>query len=133
MALDVGGTRIGVAIANVIARIPNPTTTIYNTDTVFVDLKKLIDEYDVAVIVVGLPRNLNGQHTSQTVTVERFGAAVKSKFDLPLYWQDEALTSHKAKEELAGRAKGYQKEAVDALAATYILEDFLQDHPEVRA
>lgn len=133
MALDVGGTRIGVATANALARIPQALTTIYNNETVLDDLEKLIMQHHVAVLVCGLPRGLDGQRTAQTDAAEAFGAAVKSQFDLPLYWQDEALTSRKAKEELEARRKPYRKEDVDALAATYILEDFLGEHPEVKA
>ena len=133
MALDVGGTRIGVATANAAARIPQILTTIYNNDTVLENLEKLIMQHHVAVLVVGLPRGLDGQRTAQTDAVEAFAAVVKKQFDLPLYWQDEALTSRKAKEELEARRKPYRKEDVDALAATYILEDFLGEHPEVKA
>jgi putative Holliday junction resolvase len=133
LALDVGGKRIGVASANAVAWIASPLTTLENNDSIVKTLQKLVHQHDVAVLVLGLPRGLDGQHTSQTEAVEGFGEVLQQHFDLPLYWQDEAVTSRKAEAELKARAKPYRKEDIDALAATYILEDFLGDHPEMRA
>lgn len=131
LALDVGERRIGVAIANFQARIPSPLTTLIHSDSTFDDIQGLIDQHDVKVLVVGLPRGLNGQHTAQTVSVEEFKAALELAVAVPVYWQDEALTSKQAESELQSRGKPYKKEDVDSLSATYILEDFMRDHPEV--
>ena len=133
MALDVGGKRIGVAIANAVARIAQPLTTIQNSDDTVSGLQALISQNDTAVVVCGLPRGLEGQRTAQTGVVEDFVTQLKQHIDLPFYWQDEALTSRKAESELHARGGTIRKEDIDALAATYILEDFLNDHPEVRA
>jgi putative holliday junction resolvase len=134
MALDVGAKRIGVATANAVARIPHPLTTIENDDTVIDRLSHLIAEHDVAILVVGLPRGLNGQRTGQTGAVESFVETIKKSITLPLYWQDEAVTSVQAEAELRSRSKDRpSKGAIDALAATYILEDFLGEHPEASA
>jgi len=132
MALDVGGRRIGVAMANAIALIAHPLATIENTDDIYAVIQKLIDSEDVAMLVVGLPRGLEGQHTDQTRAVEAFVDALKKHISIPIHWQDEALTSQKAEAELQARGVAYKKGEVDALAATYILDDFLGDHPEVR-
>lgn len=133
LALDVGGKRIGVALANAIARIARPVTTLENNENFMSNLHKIIVDENVAMLVVGLPRGLNGQHTTQTATVESFIDMLKEHISLPIHWQDEAVTSEKAEAELKGRGKDYKKGDIDALAATYILEDFLNDHPEVRA
>lgn len=133
LALDVGGQRIGVALANAVARIAHPHTTVINDPAVIVNLQQIIAHEDVVVLVVGLPRGLEGQHTAQTRAVEEFVLDLKQHIDLPVYWQDEALTSHHAEAELNKRGKPYVKGDIDALAATYILEDFLRDHPEIKA
>ena len=133
LALDVGGSRIGVATANVVARIARPLKTLANDDAFAQQLQRCIDQESAAVLVVGLPRGLEGQHTEQTRTVEAFVDSLKKQITLPIYWQDEALTSQKAEAELKQRGGSYAKGDIDALAATYILEDFLRDHPEVRA
>jgi putative Holliday junction resolvase len=133
MALDVGAKRIGIATANAVARIPHPLTTVINTPDIVAALQKLIGQHDTAILVCGLPRGLDGQRTAQTEAVESFVKIVQQAITLPLYWQDEALTSRKAEEELSARSGTYRKEDVDALAATYILEDFLGEHPEIKA
>jgi putative Holliday junction resolvase len=72
-----------------------------------------------------LPRGLDGQETTQTKIVEAFIYQLKSKIDLPIHIQDEAVTSKQAEAELQARGQGYNKEDIDALAATYILQDWL--------
>lgn len=83
------------------------------------------------VLVVGLPRSLEGNDTAQTAETRAFARRLENTLELPVYLQDEALTSQKAEEELRARGVPYNKAEVDALAATYILSDFLGDHPEV--
>ncbi len=130
LALDVGDRRIGVAIATVQARIAGPLITLINSDTINQDIQALIDEHDVGVLVIGLPRGLDGQHTKQTMAVEEFKATLERMVTIPVYWQDEALTSRQAESELESRGRPYKKEDIDSLSATYILEDFIRDHPE---
>jgi putative holliday junction resolvase len=133
MALDVGAKRIGVATASAVARIASPRITLQHTDQILHQLQELIKECNAAMLVVGLPRGLNGQRTAQTEAVEAFVQTMQKNISLPVHWQDEAVTSRQAEAELTARGKKYQKEDIDALAATYILEDFLNEHPEVRA
>lgn len=132
LALDVGAKRIGVAVANAVARLSRPLVTIENTPEVMDELHKLVREQQAVIVVVGLPRNLSGQETAQTKVVESFGEQLEQHLKLPLYWQDEAVTSEQAEAELLKRKKPYAKGDIDALAATYILEDFLNEHPEIR-
>lgn len=130
IALDVGERRVGIATASAGARLARPLTTLDNNDGFVASLQKLVAEHSVVGVVVGLPRGLDGQHTAQTAYVESFAQDLKTRLGLPLYWQDEAVTSRQAKAELEARGKAYAKGDIDALAATYILEDFLQEHPE---
>lgn len=129
MALDVGAQRIGVAVANSIARIASPLVTIQHDTTVVDRIMHLLASESATALVIGLPRGLDGQETSQTQSVRDFVAELQKKLDIPLFFQDEALTSRKAEDELQSRGKPYQKGDIDALAATYILEDYLQEHP----
>lgn len=133
LALDVGAKRIGVASASAVARIAHPHSTIEHTADVMERIKQLVKSEQAVVMVVGLPRGLSGQETEQTRIVQAFGQELGAQLDLPLFWQDEAVTSEQAEAELKQRGKPYAKGDIDALAATYILEDFLQEHPEVKA
>ncbi len=130
LALDVGTKRIGVATARADVRIASPLTTLEHGADILEQIVKLANDHEVDTIVVGLPRGLNGQTTEQTKLVERFAAQLKNASGKTIVLQDEALTSVKAEIELAARKAqtGYNKSDVDALAATYILEDYLNEH-----
>lgn len=130
LALDVGERRIGVAIASVAAQIASPLTTLMRSDATPADIQNLISSHHATALVLGLPRGLDGQHTAQTKAVEEFGAQLQPGLSIPLYWQDEAVTSRQAEAELQARGRPYRKEDIDALSATYILEDFMRDHPQ---
>ncbi|HLZ15040.1 MAG TPA: Holliday junction resolvase RuvX [Candidatus Saccharimonadales bacterium] len=130
LALDVGERRIGVARCSLLARLPEPLTTLEHTADVIQDVQRLVAQEQAVQLVVGLPRGLSGQHTPQTAYVEAFMTALEPALHIPCAWQDEALTSQKAEAELKRRGKPYAKGDIDALSATYILEDFLRDHPE---
>jgi len=126
LALDVGERRIGVARADSIGRIAAPLTTVDVDGTELVVLQRLLLENDVAGLVVGLPRNMSGEPTQQTQLVQQFVQNRLQAFDLPVAYQDESLTSVAAEQELQKRKKPYQKGDVDALAATFILQDYME-------
>jgi putative Holliday junction resolvase len=128
VALDVGERRIGVAVAGQATRLASPLSTIAHDEGVFTTLQGLITEHHASALVIGLPRGLSGQKTKQTEAIEAFVLQLRQHIAVPIYWQDEALTSRQAEAELEQRGKPYQKGDVDALAACYILEDFLKDH-----
>jgi len=129
--LDIGAKRIGVAVADVQARLPRPLTTLENNGEIQGQIAQLVNDHQALVLVMGLPRGLEGQETAQTAAVRDFADALRPSLPagLQLHWQDEALTSVKAEEELVPRGKPFKKGDIDALSATYILEDFLRDHP----
>jgi putative holliday junction resolvase len=131
VALDVGEKRIGVATANLITLLPHPLKTLKRTAEILHDIVALLQEQRAVAVVLGLPRGLEGQETAQTHTVQRFGHELGEHLAIPMYWQDEAVTSRQAEEELRARGKPFEKGDIDALAATYILEDFLREHKEL--
>ncbi|MEO7364367.1 MAG: Holliday junction resolvase RuvX [Candidatus Saccharimonadales bacterium] len=127
-ALDVGAKRIGVAIAQVDARLASPLITLNATsDNLIDELRALIEQQAIGLLIVGLPRGLDGQETAQTASARGFAARL-SVLELPVVMQDEALTSRLAEAELEARGTSYQNGDVDALAATYILQDYLAEH-----
>lgn len=107
MALDVGAVRIGLALASSEARLPSPFRTIIRDDSCIKVIRQLIEENNVGTIVIGLPRNLEGNSTSQTDEITRFATQLKQVVSVPIIFQDEALTSIKAKQELIDRGKDY--------------------------
>lgn len=131
LALDVGAKRIGVAVSDLRTRLPRPLTTLEASDSTPDDVQELVAKQGAVGVVIGLPRGLDGQETGQTQAVRGFAESLRAAVNLPYYWQDEAVTSVRAEEELVRRGKPFKKGDIDSLSATYILEDFLHDHPEV--
>jgi len=131
MALDIGEQRTGVAIARAGLGIATPLQLLERSDDLPERVAELVKSESVTTLVIGLPRNLQGEKTDQTRAIEVQAAEIKRHVSVPVYFVDEALTSVKAKEEL--QAKGLQPKPgqIDMLAATYILEDFIREHREV--
>lgn len=127
LALDVGATRIGLALARSDTRLPAPLTTLPNNEQFFKVLEQLIQENRVTQLVVGWPRGLSGQETDQTRYVAGFVDQLRGHLSLPVALQDEAVTSRQAEAELEARGKAYNKGDIDSLSAVYILEDFLRE------
>jgi len=125
VALDVGDKRVGVAATNTLARLPQPLTTLQNDERFWDNLQKLLSEEHADILVVGIPRNLSGQDTAQTEKIRQFVVDLAGRVKLPIVEQDEALTSRRAESELHARGKAFAKGDVDALAAVFILEDYL--------
>lgn len=126
LALDIGEKRIGVAIADMEIPFPAPVTTLEASEHLVTEFKALLAKHTVKAVVIGYPRNQSGEPTQQTKRVEHIAKLLNIPTTIPVYWQDESLTSVKAEEELKRRKKPYAKAAVDSLAATYILEDFIR-------
>jgi putative Holliday junction resolvase len=131
MALDYGAARIGVAIASTIARLPRPLTTLTNSPEVFEQIQQLVRQENVGLVVVGLPRTLDGGYSQQTYAAEAFAEALTPHLQVPIEMADETLTSVDAEAALAG--KRHDKGAIDALAATYILDRYFSEHPATEA
>lgn len=125
LAFDVGNSRIGVAVASHIARLARPLGVLDNDEKVWGQIDLLIKTENIGVLIVGLPRSLQGNDTDQTRIVRSFVSKLKQNTGLDVILQDEALTSRQAEAELHTRGKPYAKGDIDALAATYILEDYL--------
>ncbi len=128
LALDVGSKRIGVARAFLSVGIPSPLTTLNDPALFMTDIANIVRQEAAGAVVIGLPRGLDGQDTGQTRIVRDFGEQLALHLTVPVHWMDEAVTSAQAEKELESRGKAFGKGDIDALAATYILEDFLHEY-----
>jgi putative holliday junction resolvase len=127
LALDIGAARVGLAVASRTARIAQPLGALPNDKALTARLRELCDRERAGQLVIGLPRGLNGQETAQTAAARTIGINLADALTLPYHWQDEAVTSVQAEAELRARGKPYKKADIDALAAVYILEDYLNE------
>ncbi|NNG68032.1 Holliday junction resolvase RuvX [Caldanaerobacter subterraneus] len=130
LGLDVGDKTIGVAISDVSSTIAQGITTIRRKS--FVEDVKAIEEivkkYSVEKVVVGLPKNMNGSIGPQGEKVIKFGEKLKEVLRIPVVFWDERLTTLQAERFLiegVDMSRGKRKKVIDKLAATIILQSYL--------
>ena len=123
LGLDVGDKRIGVALASAIAKLPQPQAIIPAGDKAFEAVKTLAEKEDVKMVVVGLPRNLDGGETAQSRKIRVFAKNLSQAVAQPVVLADESLSSVRA-EELSKNTE-YENVSRDSLAACFILEEYL--------
>jgi len=126
VCLDVGQRRIGIALGDYGLKLAWPHSTVVVDGQEAQKLGEIFKTEAVIAIVIGRPRNQRGDVTEQTKLVEEFVNKVVKKFKLPIYWQDESVTSVLAEEQLKASGKPYKKEDIDSRAAAIILQDFLE-------
>ena len=129
LGLDVGNRRIGMAVSDLLGITAQGIDTLQrrNKRTDFQQLAKVIRNYNVAEIVVGLPLRLSGADSAQTVRVAEFADDLRAKFQLPVHLWDERLTSVQANRLLREAELSIEKRAasVDRMAAILILQSFM--------
>ena len=129
MALDVGDKTIGVAVSDSLLLTAQARPTIQRKDLKSdIDiLARLIDENEVHEIVVGQPLHMNGKESRQSQKVARFAGELQKRFDIPLVFWDERLTSFAAEQHLQEMGLNWRKrrEHVDKIAAMIILQNYL--------
>lgn len=129
LGLDVGKKRLGVAGCDGLGLIATGLTTIYRTsfDRDVEELKKIVNERDVKILVVGLPYSMNGNLGFQAKQVMKFARRISKALELPVEYVDERLTSVEAEEQLKrlNRFSTRDKGAIDRLAAAIILQQWL--------
>ena len=129
LALDHGSKRIGVAVSDETKTIAQPLEYILTEP--FADflarLKKILAEKEIDLILLGLPRNMDGSYGPAAQKVETFAAALKSAITIPIKFSDERLTSSQANKILiqGGVRRDKRKEKVDKMAAAILLQSYL--------
>lgn len=124
LAIDFGEKRIGVARADSEVKLAFPLIAIDVDGTELEKLKQLIEVEDVYELIVGYPRNQSGEPTKQTELVEEFVS--KLDINVPIKFQDESVTSILAEDRLKSTGKSYSKSDIDMMAASIILQDYLE-------
>ena len=128
LGLDVGTRRIGVAVANSSIKIAIPLTTIeVNDGDEILQINKIIVNEKIDTIVAGLPRNMSGEETAQSVYTKEFLENFKLSVN-EIKFQDESLTSIQAENILKSYKKPYTKGDIDMQAAAIILQDYLEEN-----
>ena len=145
LALDVGGKRIGVAVSDESRAIATPLRYVVRGQRDRADLRLLATEWNAELLVVGLPTGMSGREGPQAAEVRAFAEPLAAALGLPLDYWDERLTTTIAERMLieSGVRRAARRERVDAVAASIILQDYLdaarirrrrgERHPETGA
>lgn len=135
LGLDVGDTRIGVALSDALGIAAHPlcTLTRKNRRVDLIAISDLVSIHKVECIVIGLPISLDGSIGTQAEKVQKFAERLKHVIDIPIEFQDERFTTAEAEEILRELNKDTktQKELIDEVAAVIILKDYLNSKREV--
>lgn len=130
LAIDFGLRNMGLAVSDALGVTAQglPTCRRSNKRADFDYLRRLIRQYEVAEIVMGLPLRMSGDEGAQAGKVQAFAQELRARFKLPVHLFDERLTSVEANRvlretEMSGRRRA---EVVDQLAAVLILQAYLE-------
>lgn len=126
MALDVGERRIGVAVADTAVSIAVPYGVIDADGTEIEQVTTLYEKESAVQLIVGYPRNQSGEPTAQTQYVTEFVARLPRHLAARVIYQDESVTSIQAERLLKAGTKPYTKGDIDKIAASLILQDYLE-------
>lgn len=131
LAIDLGEKRIGIAVSDALSISITRLAALPRTNwkQLLRDVDNLIQRFDAQTVVIGLPLRLNGSAGDAALEVRRVAQKFARSLRVPVYLQDERLSSVEAEETL--RAKGHGRDQMSALvdseAAAVILRDFLVD------
>jgi putative holliday junction resolvase len=129
LALDHGTKRIGIALSDELKMIAQPLEYVAAEPfTNFITrLKEIIREKEVELILIGMPRNMDGSYGPAALKVQEFIAVLKDKVAIPIQTWDERLTSAQAQRFLiqGGVRRQERKEKVDKTAAAILLQSYL--------
>jgi putative Holliday junction resolvase len=129
LGFDYGTQKIGVAVGQTITCTARPldTVAVHGSTPAWPHLDKLVTEWHPDGLVVGLPLSIAGEETPMCDEARRFGRALERRYDLPVYWIDESLTTKEALVTLISDGASLDKRARarHQVAAQLILETYL--------
>lgn len=132
MGLDYGSKTVGVAVTDALGITVQPLETITRRAEnklrrTCVRIEELVREYNIELIVLGRPLNMDGSTGERVRLCEEFKAMLVRRIGIEVVWQDERLTTVAASEildETNVRAED-KKKYIDQVAAQLILEDYI--------
>lgn len=132
MGLDVGSKTVGVALSDLLGLTAQGLEIIPIDEALgefgLARLGEIIHEYEVNQVVIGLPKNMNNSLGERALASKAYGELVENNFKLPVYYQDERLTTVQAERmliETADLSRKKRKRVIDKLAAALILQNYL--------
>ncbi len=127
LAIDYGTKRTGLAVCDPAETIASPYAVLHGHKDLIQQIGRVVAFENIEAIIVGLPLNMDDSEGPQAKKVRAFAKELQAHVRIPVYFQDERLSSFGAEEKLEeiGLPKGKRLERLDALAAAEILQAFL--------
>ncbi len=129
MAIDYGDAHTGIAVSDRTLTLTGFSTVItaYRPEAVIEQIQKLVAEHEVTELVLGHPINMDGTRGPRAEKAENFAELLKAATSLPVTLWDERRTTVDAHNILMNNGKNakQRKKAVDAVAASLMLEGYL--------
>lgn len=132
LSIDYGDARVGIAVTDELNITAQGLETINhnnNDKIVLKRLEELINQYNIDILVIGMPINMNGDKTKRTEETDKFIHKLKCRFNtLKIETVDERLTTVQAHKTMNFLEidKKKKKAIVDTISAVYILETYLK-------
>ena len=128
LGIDFGTKRVGLALSdrsNIIAS-PYRTLNYVSEKELITQLETIVTKNDIEILVLGLPINMKGEDTAQTIKV-RYFKEILSTLRIPIVYEDERLSSVSAINSLMLQnvKTGHNKPEIDKTAAAIILQQYL--------
>jgi putative Holliday junction resolvase len=138
LGLDIGTVRNGVAVSDAGGSVASPLVVLEARGLAsdIRPLARIVEDYEVEQIVVGIPLTLSGDEGPQAATTREVAEAISLALDLPVAYVDERLSSAEARRVMreAGMSDREQRGSVDKVAAAILLQGYLDSHAgEVRS
>lgn len=136
LGLDIGEKRVGVAVSDTTRRVATPAACL-DAGALRRDgraLVRIIDDYEVGRVVIGLPLSLDGTEGPQALRVRRFVEALSPFLGVPVEFVDERYTSTEAGRRMreAGVSERAQRGSKDMVAAAILLQAYLDRNAATR-
>ncbi|MEX0616103.1 MAG: Holliday junction resolvase RuvX [Methylophaga sp.] len=129
MGFDFGMKNIGVAVGQQLTGTASGLTALKARDGIpdWQQIAELIRQWQPRQLVVGLPLNMDGSEQQMTASARKFGNRLNNRFNIPVTWQDERLTTFEAVASMGLRNKfqSAKRSDVDRLSAQIILQSWL--------
>lgn len=129
IAIDLGAKRVGVAVSDELSISITRLEAIPRTNwkQLLRDIDNLVHRFDAQTVVIGLPLRLNGSAGDSALEARGLAEKFARSLKIPVYLQDERLSSVEAEQNLRveGYGRGKISSLVDSEAAAVILRDFL--------
>lgn len=120
LGIDYGEKRVGIALSDEAEGFAFPFAVLKNDRNLSAAFKNIVEKEKVAAFVVGLPFNFKGEKTKMSKKIEDFSSQLKETFHIPVFFENEVLTT-----KVARQIQG-ETASLDASSAALILESFLQ-------